>query len=174
MLCVYLTCKNQSFLITFFQRTFWPAKIKLFFDYFLSKDNLTDKNQSFLITFFQRTFWPAKIKVFSITFFQRTIWHAKIKVFFDYFLSKDDLTGKNQSFFDNFIWNLRKKSILFLWKKSLFLSITIFLPDFYHLATLSEQNHSFLCKVLTNFFNYKMCIWCEESIFCRKKWYISN
>ena len=82
------------------------------------------------------------------------------------------MTGKNQSFFDNFIWNLRKKNILFLWKKSLFLSITIFLPDFYHLATLSEQNHSFLCKVLTNFFNYNICILCEESIFCRKKWYI--
>ena len=63
-----------------------------------------------------------------------------------------------------------------IWRRNkiLFLSITIFLPDFYHLAMLSQQNHSFLCKVLTNFFNYKICIWCKESTFCRKKWYISN
>ena len=35
--------------------------------------------------------------------------------------------------------------------KILFLSITIFSPDFYQLATLAHQNHSFLCKILTNF-----------------------
>ena len=33
----------------------------------------------------------------------------------------------------------------------LFLSITIFSPDFYQLATLADQNHSFLCKILTDF-----------------------
>ena len=109
-----------------------------------------------LITFFQRTLWQAKIKKFSIIFFQRMIWQVKIKV----------------SLITSFeIW---VKKILFLLKKSLFLSITILSPDFYHLATLSEQNHSFSCKVLTNFINYKICIWCEESIFCRKKWYIKK
>ena len=54
------------------------------------------------------------------------------------------------SFRVNFFWNL-KKEILFLWKKISFLSITIFSPDFYQLATLAEENHSFLCKILTIF-----------------------
>ena len=39
-----------------------------------------------------------------------------------------------------------EKSILFLWKKSIFLSITIFLPDFYHLVTCSEQIIVFCAK----------------------------
>ena len=54
------------------------------------------------------------------------------------------------------IW--RKKSILLLWKKILFLSITNFSPDFYQLARLAEQNNSFLCKIFDQFFTYTICI----------------
>ena len=54
------------------------------------------------------------------------------------------------------IW--RKKNILFLWKKILFLSITNFSPDFYQLARLAEQNNSFLCKIFDQFFTYTICI----------------
>jgi hypothetical protein len=51
------------------------------------------------------------------------------------------------SFRVNFFCNMKKKYILFLWKKMLFLSITIFTPDFYQLATLADENHNFLCKI---------------------------
>ena len=68
-----------------------------------------------------------------------------------------------------FLLKFEEEKLLFLWRKMLFLSITIFSPDFYQLATLAEQNNSFLCKTFDQFFTYMICIWCKESIFCRKK-----
>ena len=59
-------------------------------------------------------------------------------------------------------------------KKYIISFITIFSPDFYQLARLAEQNNSFLCKIFDQFFTYTICIWWKESIFCQKKWYISN
>ena len=61
----------------------------------------------------------------------------------------------------------------------LFLSITIFTPDFYQLATLADENHSFWAKFLTNFspikhvydvkspcFVQKNQIYLNKSFFC--------
>jgi len=53
-----------------------------------------------------------------------------------------------------FLLKFEEEKLLFLWRKMLFLSITIFSPDFYQLATLAEQNHSFLCKNIDSFFTY--------------------
>ena len=166
--------KNQSFFNYFLSKDNLTGKNQSFFDYFLSKNNLTGKNQSFFDYFLSKDNVTDKNQSFFHNFFSKDAMTGKNQIFFNYILSKDDLTGKNQIFFDNFIWNLRTQSALFLWKKILFLSITIFSPDFYQLARLAEQNNSFLCKIFDQFFTYTICIWWKESIFCQKKWYISN
>ena len=78
---------------------------------------------------------------------------------------KGSFTGNYQrnldqkgSFTENYWRNLNQKWVIasfrvnfflkFEEKKILFLSITIFSPDFYHLATPADKNHSFLCKII--------------------------
>ena len=132
-----MTCKTQSFFNYFLSKDVLIGKNQIFFDYFLSEDNLTDKNQSFFDNFFSKD---------AMT--------GKNQIFFDYILSKDDLTGKNQSFFDNFIWNLRKKNIVWCIKNqtkvySNFLFIKswrnnfIFLPVLYLVMSLMKAQKNF-------------------------------
>jgi hypothetical protein len=62
---------------------------------------------------------------------------------------------------------LLKFEEIFLWKK-IFLSITIFSPDFYKLATLAKQNHGFLCKILTNFSHIRYVYDVKSPYFVKK------
>ena len=105
-----------------------------------------------------------KLKISSVIFFQRTFGFKNSYLITISLISKLSYCFISESMSLK-IW--RKNKIIFS-KEILFLSITIFLPDLFHLATLSEQNHSFLCKLLTNFFNCKICTDVKSPYFVKK------
>ena len=105
-----------------------------------------------------------KLKISSVIFFQRTFGFKNSYLITISLISKLSYCFISESMSLK-IW--RKNKIIFS-KEILFLSITIFLPDLFHLATLSEQNHSFLCKLLTNFFNCKICTDVKSPYFVEK------
>ena len=86
--------------------------------------------------------------VFSQVKSYKPIWICVKGPFKESYWRNIDQNWVINSFRVNLFWNLKKTKILFLWKKILFLSIMILLPDFYQLARLADQNHSFFYKTL--------------------------
>jgi len=89
---------------------------------------------------FKFVFWQVKSN--------KSIWTCVKGPFRESYWRNIDQNWGFNSFRVNLFWNLKKTKILFLWKKILFLSIMILLPDFYQLARLADQNHSFFYKTL--------------------------
>ena len=109
----------------------------LFFFFFKSNLHFDRKNPE---NWFKFVFWQVKSN--------KSIWICVKGPFKESYWRYIDQNWGFNSFRVNLFWNLKKTKILFLWKKILFLSIMILLPDFYQLARLADQNHSFFYKTL--------------------------
>ena len=78
------------------------------------------------------------------------------------------------SFSVNFFWNLKEKKYYLFGRSNYFFQKQCFYLTSIALLHFQRKIIVFCAKYWPIFFNYKICIWCKESIFCRKKWNISK